>query len=40
MPNYTTKNNRQGYKKAFSKKNQELSKKVLSALSKLNKSTS
>jgi hypothetical protein len=39
-PNYVTKDNWQGYKKAFSKKNQELSKEALSALLKPNKSTS
>jgi hypothetical protein len=40
MPNYAVKDNWQGYKKALSKKNQELSKEVSPALSKLNKSTS
>jgi hypothetical protein len=40
MPNYAAKNNQQGYKKALSKKNQELSRGVLPALSKLNKSIS
>jgi hypothetical protein len=39
-PNYAVKDNWQGYKKAFSKENQELSRKVLSALPKPNKSTS
>jgi hypothetical protein len=39
-PNYAAKDNRQGYKKAFNKKNQELSKEVLSVLSKPNKSIS
>jgi hypothetical protein len=39
-PNYVAKNNWQGYKKAFSKKNQELSRGVLPALFKLNKSIS
>jgi hypothetical protein len=34
------KNNQQGYKKAFNRENQELSKKALSALSKPNKSIS
>jgi hypothetical protein len=38
--NYAAKDNRQGYKKAFSKKNQELSKEALSALLKPNRSTS
>jgi hypothetical protein len=39
-PNYAIKDNQQGYKKALSKKNQELSREVLSALPKLNKSIS
>jgi hypothetical protein len=39
-PDYATKDNRQGYKKALSKKNQKLSKEVLSVLSKPNRSTS
>jgi hypothetical protein len=39
-PDYAAKNNRQGYKKALSKKNQELSKEALPALPKPNKSTS
>jgi hypothetical protein len=39
-PDYVTKDNQQGYKKAFNKKNQELNKEVLSVLPKLNKSTS
>jgi hypothetical protein len=38
--NYVTKDNQQGYKKAFNKKNQELNKETLSALSKPNKSIS
>jgi hypothetical protein len=38
--NYAAKDNRQGCKKALNKENQELSKKVLSTLSKPNKSTS
>jgi hypothetical protein len=37
---YATKDNWQGYKKAFSKKNQELSREALSALLKPNRSTS
>jgi hypothetical protein len=40
MPNYAVKDNRQGYKKAFSKENQELSREALLTLPKLNKSTS
>jgi hypothetical protein len=36
--NYAAKDNRQGCKKALNKENQELSKKVLFALFKLNKS--
>jgi hypothetical protein len=39
-PDYATKNNRQGHKKAFNKKNQELSREVLPALPKPNGSTS
>jgi hypothetical protein len=39
-PDYVVKDNRQDYKKALSKENQELSKEVLSVLPKLNKSTS
>jgi hypothetical protein len=38
--NYTAKDNWQGYKKAFNKKNQELSRRALSALFKLNRSIS
>jgi hypothetical protein len=38
--NCAAKDNWQGYKKALSKKNQELSKEVLSALFKSNRSTS
>jgi hypothetical protein len=39
-PDYAAKDNQQGYKKALSKKNQELSRGALSALSKPNKSIS
>jgi hypothetical protein len=39
-PDYAAKNNQQGYKKVLNKKNQELNKKALSALPKLNKSIS
>jgi hypothetical protein len=39
-PDYAAEDNQQGYKKAFSKENQELSRKASSALLKLNKSTS
>jgi hypothetical protein len=39
-PNYAAKNNRQGCKKAFNKKNQELSKEAAPALSKPNRSIS
>jgi hypothetical protein len=39
-PNYVAKDNWQGYKKALNKKNQKLSKAVLSALFKPNKSIS
>jgi hypothetical protein len=39
-PDYAAEDNRQGYKKAFSKKNQELSRGALSALFKPNRSTS
>jgi hypothetical protein len=39
-PNYAAEDNRQGYKKALNKKNQELSREALSALLKPNKSTS
>jgi hypothetical protein len=39
-PNYAVKDNWQGYKKALSKKNQELSREVTLVLLKLNKSTS
>jgi hypothetical protein len=39
-PNYAAKDNRQGYKKALNKENQELNREASSALSKLNKSTS
>jgi hypothetical protein len=39
-PNYAAKDNQQGYKKALSKKNQELSKEALLTLFKPNKSTS
>jgi hypothetical protein len=38
--NCAAKDNQQGYKKALNKKNQELSKRVLSALFKPNKSIS
>jgi hypothetical protein len=37
---YAVKNNWQGYKKALSKKNQELSREAAPALPKLNKSIS
>jgi hypothetical protein len=39
-PNYAVKDNRQGYKKALSKENQELSKGASPALLKPNKSIS
>jgi hypothetical protein len=39
-PNYAAKDNRQSYKKALNKKNQELSRKALPALSKPNRSIS
>jgi hypothetical protein len=39
-PNYAVKDNQQGYKKALSKENQELSREASPALSKLNKSIS
>jgi hypothetical protein len=39
-PNCAVKDNQQGYKKALNKENQELSKKVLLVLFKLNKSIS
>jgi hypothetical protein len=39
-PNYAAKDNWQGYKKALSKENQELSRETLPALSKPNKSIS
>jgi uncharacterized protein YgiM (DUF1202 family) len=39
-PNYVTKDNRQDYKKALNKENQELSRKVLPTLPKPNRSTS
>jgi hypothetical protein len=39
-PDYAAKDNRQGYKKALSKENQELSRGALPALPKLNRSMS
>jgi hypothetical protein len=39
-PDYAVKDNQQGYKKAFSKENQKLSKGILLALSKPNRSIS
>jgi hypothetical protein len=39
-PNYAAKDNQQGHKKAFNKKNQELNRGASPALPKLNRSTS
>jgi hypothetical protein len=39
-PNYVTKDNQQGYKKALNKKNQELNRKASPALLKPNRSIS